>query len=253
MNIAPVVAAWLVVCLVVALGLIIVVKAWRGDIDIAAALLTEPSETTGTGGETARRRVSASRLQLLIVTFVMLVSIGAVTIRDGALPSIPAPILGLLGISTGTYLIAEAMHRNVWVGETWDAAEPPLGWVARIVWLYSKSRLTLVAAVAGSVALFMIAVFTPPETNPFLNAVNGVLTMFSSAAHATQSPATTLSQPRNNREIYIGMMFGILFLAFIWCLAVITLSSKKHAISFAKKLCETLGTFFVGAVTGYLG
>jgi hypothetical protein len=91
------------ICLVVGgFGLTIIAFIWKGKINLSALL----SEANG--------QASMSRFQLLIFTFVIAISLfDLVATPDAnhmfAFPQIPAGVLGLLGISAGTYVVGKGV------------------------------------------------------------------------------------------------------------------------------------------------
>jgi glycerol uptake facilitator-like aquaporin len=98
------IAGWIVTILVGFIGAAVVVQIARGKIDLTH-LLVEP--TTG--------KASISRLQFLIFTFVIALSLFLVIVADGtpAFPAeIPVGILALLGISGGTFAVAKGVDAN---------------------------------------------------------------------------------------------------------------------------------------------
>ena len=70
-------------------------------------LISEPPTADGKKGD-----ASMSRFQLLIFTFVISFSLVYVIFTDEAFPEIPASILGLLGISGGTYAISKGIQTS---------------------------------------------------------------------------------------------------------------------------------------------
>lgn len=94
---AAAIAAWIVAVVVGGLGLVLVVMSAVGKIDLSTLL----KEDSGDGP-----RASLAKLQLLIFTFVVALSLFAITIAKGAFPEIPPNVLVLLGISASTTLIS---------------------------------------------------------------------------------------------------------------------------------------------------
>lgn len=93
-------ASWVMALVVVGgFGLTILVKFWRGVIDIKD-IISEPDG-----------KASLSRFQALLFTFVFVVSIALIVVRTGEFPTeIPTNLLLLLGGSLGTYLISKGMQ-----------------------------------------------------------------------------------------------------------------------------------------------
>jgi hypothetical protein len=88
-----------VACLFLAiLGGIILKMIWTGQIDLSGVL----SEANG--------QASMSRLQLLIFTFVIAISLFMLVERNGTtFPPIPDGVLTLLGISASTYAVGKGI------------------------------------------------------------------------------------------------------------------------------------------------
>jgi hypothetical protein len=108
-------SGWLIVIFVGLVGLIILWKIFTGAIDIKDILSEE-------GG-----KASLSRLQFLIFTFVIALSLFLVIIGGGDTaggskapkfpPEIPTGIFALLGISGGTYVVAKGVSARARVDE----------------------------------------------------------------------------------------------------------------------------------------
>src|SRR5262245_22047311 len=86
----------------------ILVQIWIGKINLTLLI----SESSG--------EASMSRFQMLIFTFVVGISLFIIVVSDpAAFPDIPAGVLALLGISTGTYAVAKGIQTK---GETEELA-----------------------------------------------------------------------------------------------------------------------------------
>ncbi len=57
-------------------------------------------------------KASKARFQFLLVTLVVGLSFLAITLEKGAFPSVSGPVLWLVGISAGSYLIAKGIQRG---------------------------------------------------------------------------------------------------------------------------------------------
>ena len=57
-------------------------------------------------------KASMARFQFLIVSLVVSLSFLVITLEKGAFPSVSAPVLWLLGISAGSYVIAKGIQRG---------------------------------------------------------------------------------------------------------------------------------------------
>ncbi len=95
-----VVAGWLICVIVGVLGAIILWKMADGTINLSR-LISEPNGDA-----------SISRLQLLIFTFVVALSLFLVVVsaKPVAFPLIPATVLSLLGISASSYLVSKGIQ-----------------------------------------------------------------------------------------------------------------------------------------------
>src|SRR5215831_65921 len=94
------VAGYVVVLFVGLLGLIVVWNVFRGKIDLTLLI----SEKDGPA--------SMSRFQFLIFTFVVAMCIMVLTLESGEFPSLSANVLGLLGISGGSYLVSKGIQQS---------------------------------------------------------------------------------------------------------------------------------------------
>ena len=57
-------------------------------------------------------KASMARFQFLIVSLVVALSFLVITLEKSAFPSVSTPVLWLLGISAGTYVIAKGIQRG---------------------------------------------------------------------------------------------------------------------------------------------
>jgi hypothetical protein len=93
------------ISLVVLLFAVVVLwKMFKGDIELSGLL----AETSGTPGAAAAK-ASLSRFQLLVFTFVIAGLFLLLSIRAGTFVDVPINVLGLLGVSAGTYLVSKAV------------------------------------------------------------------------------------------------------------------------------------------------
>jgi len=98
------VIGWALTVLVSLIGLVVIWYIAVGKIDISS-ILNEPGSP----------KASLSRLQFLIFTFVIALSLFLVTIgaKDGPhFPDIPPGIFALLGISAGTFVVSKGVEAN---------------------------------------------------------------------------------------------------------------------------------------------
>jgi uncharacterized membrane protein len=94
------VAGYIVVIFVGLLGLIVVWKILTGKIDLKLLI----SEKEGPA--------SLSRFQFLIFTFVVAMCILVLTLDSGEFPKLDLNILGLMGISGGSYLVSKGIQKS---------------------------------------------------------------------------------------------------------------------------------------------
>ena len=100
-------------------GFAVLVNIANGTIKLSG-LLSE------TGGPDGSKGASMSRLQLLIFTLVIALSLFLVTVANSpmAFPPIPADILTLLGISASTYAVSKGIQGSQGSGSGQPAAPP---------------------------------------------------------------------------------------------------------------------------------
>lgn len=96
---------WVVVVFIAAMALLILYKVFTNKIDLTG-LLTESTESGGPG------KASLSRLQFLIFTFVIAGLYLTLCLEAGELIDIPNQVLGLLGISGGSYVMSKGIQAN---------------------------------------------------------------------------------------------------------------------------------------------
>lgn len=109
-----IVMGWLIVILVGVIGAVIIWKMFTGKIDLSTIL-----NDSANGG-----KASLSRLQFLIFTFVIALSLFLITVggncADKSCPKFPDPIpngiFALLGISAATYAVSKGVDANKDVG-----------------------------------------------------------------------------------------------------------------------------------------
>jgi uncharacterized BrkB/YihY/UPF0761 family membrane protein len=108
------VIGWILTIFIGLLGLVIVIKIFKGDIDLNYII----SDENGWA--------SLSRFQFLIFTFVVAMSLFYLILADTPpkYPMIPNQILALLGISGGSYVVAKGIQSSRDVSMT-EAGEPP--------------------------------------------------------------------------------------------------------------------------------
>ena len=109
-------AALVGVLLLGALGAVVVYKIARSDL---SGLISEQGEgnTQGTA--------SMSRFQLLIFTFVIALGLLVITLKCGKFPMLSAEVLGLLGISVGSYIGSKITQKAAETKQATLPKEPP--------------------------------------------------------------------------------------------------------------------------------
>ena len=95
-----IIAGYIIVIFIGALGGFVLWKIWRGEIDLKLLI----SEKDGSA--------SFSRFQFLIFTFVVAMSILVLTLESGQFPALGTDVLGLLGISGGSYVISKGIQKS---------------------------------------------------------------------------------------------------------------------------------------------
>jgi uncharacterized BrkB/YihY/UPF0761 family membrane protein len=104
MDLLTIVSGWIIAVFIGLLGLLVLWRIFRGEININDLLLE------GRDG-----KASLARFQFLIFTFVIALSLFLVIAAQNppAFPdSIPAEIFALLGISGGSYLVSKGVQSN---------------------------------------------------------------------------------------------------------------------------------------------
>jgi hypothetical protein len=121
LNKLKIATGFTLLALIFLLGFAVLVAIANGTIDLTGLL----SETGGAGDS---KGASLSRLQLLIFTLVIALSLFLVTVAKMDFPAIPADILTLLGISASTYAVSKGIQAGSQSsGGTQQAASPPPG------------------------------------------------------------------------------------------------------------------------------
>jgi uncharacterized BrkB/YihY/UPF0761 family membrane protein len=105
---------WILTVFIGLLALVIVVKVWKGDIDLNYLISDELGYA------------SLSRFQFLIFTFVVAMSLFYLIVVKSPpdYPIVPPQILALLGISGGSYVLSKGIQTSRDVGMT-EAGVPP--------------------------------------------------------------------------------------------------------------------------------
>lgn len=101
------VTEWVIVVFISALAAMILWKIYRGHIDLSGLVSESPvPPSIGPG------KASLSRLQLLLFTFVIVGLFLILSLQKGEFTPIPGEVLGLLGISGGSYILAKGIQAN---------------------------------------------------------------------------------------------------------------------------------------------
>ena len=87
----------------------------RREIDITD-LLTEPGSN----------KASLSRFQFLLFTFVIAGLFLLLSVESGVFVTVPDSVLGLLGISAGSYAVSKGISANATAPTTTDDSSPPV-------------------------------------------------------------------------------------------------------------------------------
>jgi|ERR1044071_3926113 uncharacterized BrkB/YihY/UPF0761 family membrane protein len=99
---------WIIAVFLGLLALVIIIKVWKGDIDLNYLISDELGYA------------SLSRFQFLVFTFVVALSLFyLIVVTDPpAYPVVPKEILALLGISGGSYVLSKGIQTSRDVGIT---------------------------------------------------------------------------------------------------------------------------------------
>ena len=105
---------WILTVFVGLLALMILIKIWKGDIDLNYLI----SDENGWA--------SLSRFQFLVFTFVVAMSLFYLVVvgTPPAYPIVPPEILALLGISGGSYVLSKGMQNSRDISMT-ELNQPP--------------------------------------------------------------------------------------------------------------------------------
>lgn len=108
------VIGWILTIFVGLLAVMILVKIWKGDIDLNYLI----SDENGWA--------SLSRFQFLVFTFVVAISLFYLVVANSPpkYPVIPKEILALLGISGGSYVLSKGIQNSRDVSMT-EVGQPP--------------------------------------------------------------------------------------------------------------------------------
>jgi len=106
---------WILAVFLGLLALVIVLKVWKGDIDLNYLISDELGDA------------SLSRFQFLVFTFVVALSLFYLIVIKSPpeYPVVPKEILALLGISGGSYVLSKGIQTSRDVGMTEVTRQPP--------------------------------------------------------------------------------------------------------------------------------
>ncbi len=115
---AAIVMEWIVIVFIGLLGLIVLYKIFTGSIDLSTVLNESNSPSPPPGavalpGPPPATKASLSRLQMLLFTFVIAGLYLTLCLEAGQLIDIPNQVLGLLGISSGSYVVSKGIQANM--------------------------------------------------------------------------------------------------------------------------------------------
>jgi hypothetical protein len=94
------VAAWIVVIFIGLVGGVIVIRIYKNQINLSTMLEEEDG------------KASFSRFQFLLFTFVIAMCVLILAIGSGEFPKMDINVLGLLGISGGSYVVSKGISAN---------------------------------------------------------------------------------------------------------------------------------------------
>lgn len=106
-----VVMEWVLIAFFASVALVVLYKILVGKIDLST-LLNEMTHPAGAGGVEPDPKASLSRLQLLLFTFVIAGLYLILCLEADKFVDIPNEVLGLLGISGGTYVVSKGIQAN---------------------------------------------------------------------------------------------------------------------------------------------
>ena len=109
MDTLTLVVGWLLAVFLGGVVIVLLVLMIRGKIDLTQ-LISEPLKPGDP--PTAHGDASMSRFQLLVFTFVIAMSLFLIVVANRAVPDVPTSIVGLLGVSGGSYVISKGIQAN---------------------------------------------------------------------------------------------------------------------------------------------
>jgi len=113
-----------VTTIIIAFAGIVLWKMVSGEIDLSH-IVSEPEKYDDAGNKTAGSgKTSLSRFQFLLFTFVTAGLFLMLSIEAGAFVNIPSNVLGLIGISSGSYVISKAVGQQTGNNATQNQEKP---------------------------------------------------------------------------------------------------------------------------------
>jgi len=110
----PMIIGVALVLIILGLAAVVLWKVFTGKIPLAG-LIAEPDN---------QGKASLARFQFLLFTFVVAGIFLLLCIESGTFVEIPASVLGLIGISSGSYVISKGISADV--QKKTEAAPPPM-------------------------------------------------------------------------------------------------------------------------------
>ena len=111
-TLAATVMEWVVIAFIAGLGIVFLYLVFVGRVNLSS-VLDEMSSPPAAGAAAAPPKASLSRLQMLIFTFVIAGLYLTLCLEAGTFLEIPSQVLGLLGISGGSYVVSKGIQANM--------------------------------------------------------------------------------------------------------------------------------------------
>jgi hypothetical protein len=102
---------WVIIIFIGVLGIILLYKMLMGQIDLST-VLDEMTDKPSATEPAPKPKASLSRLQMLVFTFVIAGLYLTLCLEAGQLLDIPNQVLGLMGISGGSYVVSKGIQAN---------------------------------------------------------------------------------------------------------------------------------------------
>lgn len=120
-NLPASVAEWVIVGFIGLLAVLVLIRFWSFNFAGLISEAPDPSPAPGNGsaeaaptgpGPATTGKASLSRFQLLLFTFAIVGLFLALSLESGKFIDIPNQVLGLLGISGGSYVLSKGIQLN---------------------------------------------------------------------------------------------------------------------------------------------